>query len=172
MIVKLSNLLRSALDRDSSDLIPLDSELKFAREYLDLEKMRFGSRLQVEWVIAPEAYRLLVPQMILQPIVENAIRHGIATSREAGWIEVTCRANEGLLYIDVRNSNNGMGSASSGTGLGLRSVESRLRYLFADDASLRLTYGADRTVIVSLILPALNSESDKVQPQHPVAIER
>jgi LytS/YehU family sensor histidine kinase len=85
---------------------------------------------------------------------------------------VTCRANEGLLYIDVRNSNNGMGSASSGTGLGLRSVESRLRYLFADDASLRLTYGADRTVIVSLILPALNSESDKVQPQHPVAIER
>jgi Histidine kinase len=172
MIVKLSNLLRTALDRDSSDLIPLDSELKFAREYLDLEKMRFGSRLQVEWVIAPEAYRLLVPQMILQPIVENAIRHGIATSREAGWIEVTCRANEGLLYIDVRNSNNGMGSASSGTGLGLRSVESRLRYLFADDASLRLTYGADRTVTVSLILPALNSESDKVQLQHPVAIER
>src|ERR1700733_9684894 len=78
MIVKLSNLLRTALDRDSSDLIPLDSELKFAREYLDLETMRFGNRLQVEWLIAPETYRLLVPQMILQPIIENAIRHGIA----------------------------------------------------------------------------------------------
>jgi two-component system LytT family sensor kinase len=171
MIVKLSNLLRTALDRDSADLIPLDAELKFAREYLELETMRFGNRLQVEWLIAPETYCLLVPQMMLQPIIENAIRHGIAASREGGWIEITSRASDGVLRIEVRNSNNGMASVSRGTGLGLRSVESRLRYLFADDAKLNLTYGEDRTVTVSLSLPALNSESDKVQPQHPVALE-
>jgi Histidine kinase len=145
MIVKLSNLLRTALDRDSADLIPLDSELKFAREYLDLEKMRFGNRLQVEWRIAPETHRLLVPQMILQPIIENA---------------------------EVRNSNNGTGTVSNGTGLGLRSVESRLRYLFTDDASLRLTHGEDRTVTVGLTLPALNAGSDKLEAQHPVAFVR
>jgi two-component system, LytTR family, sensor kinase len=172
MIVKLSNLLRTALDRDSADLIPLDSELKFAREYLDLEKMRFGNRLQVEWRIAPETHRLLVPQMILQPIIENAIRHGIASSRDGGWIEVTSRANEGLLCIEVRNSNNGTGTVSNGTGLGLRSVESRLRYLFTDDASLRLTHGEDRTVTVGLTLPALNAGSDKLEAQHPVAFVR
>ena len=88
MILKLSGLLRAALDRDSADLIPLEEELKFVREYLDLEKMRFGPRLNVQWSIAPETARMLVPQMILQPLVENAIRHGIAASREGGWIEV------------------------------------------------------------------------------------
>src|ERR1700693_3599574 len=87
MIIKLSSLLRTALDRDSSDLIPLQDELKFVGEYLDLEKMRFGSRLQIEWVVAAETCPLLVAQMILQPLVENAIRHGGAPSREVGGID-------------------------------------------------------------------------------------
>jgi two-component system, LytTR family, sensor kinase len=77
------------LDRDSSDLIPLEEELKFLGEYLDLEKMRFGSRLKIEWKVAPEACPLLVPQMILQPLAENAIRHGVACVREGGWVEIT-----------------------------------------------------------------------------------
>ena len=172
MIVRLSSLLRAALDRDSSDLIPLDSELKFAREYLDLEKMRLGNRLQVEWLIEADTYRLLVPQMILQPIIENAIRHGIASSREGGWIEIACRASEGALWIEVRNSHSGMAGPSAGTGVGLHNIEARLRYLFADDASLRLTYGQDRTVRVRLGLPVLNSEADRVHAQPQVAFER
>jgi two-component system LytT family sensor kinase len=102
MIIKLSNLLRAALDRDSSDLIPLESELKFAREYLDLEQMRFGSRLRIEWVVAPETCQLLVPQMILQPLVENAIQHGIASLREGGWLEVATGTNNRTLNIQVR----------------------------------------------------------------------
>lgn len=155
MIVKLSNLLRTALDRDSSDLIPLEAELKFAREYLELETMRFGSRLKVEWRIAPEAGRLLVPQMILQPLVENAVRHGIAPSREGGWIEVAASTNRGVLNISVRNS--ACGRASKGSGVGLRNVEARLRFLFPEDASLRLAFNENRTATVSLVMPALNS---------------
>jgi two-component system LytT family sensor kinase len=127
MIVKLSSLLRAALDSDSSDLIALEAELKFIREYLDLEKMRFGDRLKIEWRVAPEASRVLVPQMILQPLVENAIRHGIAASREAGWVEVAASANDGRLYIHVRN--NAGGKSANGTGLGLRNVEARIKYL-------------------------------------------
>jgi two-component system, LytTR family, sensor kinase len=155
MIIKLSNLLRAALERDSSDLIPLESELEFAREYLDLEKMRFGSRLKIEWVVAPETYQLLVPQLILQPLVENAVQHGIATLREGGWLEVATDTKNGILNIRVRNSAGD--KPSNGTGVGLRNVEARLKYLYSGDASLRLAFGEDRTVTASLTLPILNS---------------
>jgi two-component system, LytTR family, sensor kinase len=155
MIIKLSNLLRAALDRDSSDLIPLESELKFAREYLDLEQMRFGSRLRIEWVVAPETCQLLVPQMILQPLVENAIQHGIASLREGGWLEVATGTNSGTLNIQVRNSAGG--KPSNGNGVGLRNVEARLKCLYSGEATLRLAVAEDRTFTASLVLPALNS---------------
>jgi two-component system LytT family sensor kinase len=155
MIIKLSNLLRAALDRDSSDLIPLESELKFAREYLDLEQMRFGSRLRIAWVVAPETYQLLVPQMILQPLVENAVQHGIASLREGGWLEVATGTNNGTLNIQVRNSAGD--KPSSGNGVGLRNVEARLKYLYSGDATLRAAVAEDRTFTASLVLPALNS---------------
>ena len=164
MIVKLSNLLRTALDRDGSDLIPLEGELRFVREYLDLERMRFGSRLKIEWQIAPETCRLLVPQMILQPLVENAIRHGVSSSREGGWVEVTTSASNGILNIRVRNSVGG--ETSNGTGVGLRNVEARLKYLYAGDASLRLTVAEDRIASASLVLPALNSQPASVPGRH------
>ncbi|MGA7622609.1 MAG: histidine kinase [Candidatus Acidiferrales bacterium] len=155
MIIKLSTLLRAALDRDSSDLIPLESELKFACEYLDLEKMRFGNRLKIKWAVAPEANHLLVPQMILQPLVENAVQHGIASLREGGWLEVAAGRNNETLNIQVRNSAGG--EPSNGTGVGLRNVEARLKYLYSGDASLRLAVAEDRTVTASLTLPALSS---------------
>jgi two-component system LytT family sensor kinase len=155
MLIKLSNLLRAALERDSSDLIPLESELKFAREYLDLQKMRFGSRLKIEWAVAPETYQLLVPQMILQPLVENAVQYGIAPLREGGWLEVATDAENGMLNIRVRNSAGG--KPSNGTGLGLRNVEARLKYLYSGEASLHLAIAEDRTVTASLALPTLNS---------------
>jgi two-component system, LytTR family, sensor kinase len=156
MILKLSNLLRTVLDRDSSDLIPFEDEITFVREYLDLEKMRFGDRLKIEWRVAPETRRLLVPQMILQPLVENAIRHGVASAREGGWIQIEAGAADGVLNVRLRNSVSG--NASNGTGLGLRNVEARLRYLYSDDASLHLTVAEDRTATVSVTLPALNSQ--------------
>lgn len=155
MIIKLSNLLRKALDRDSSDLVPLEEELKFLREYLDLEKMRLGSRLRVEWKIAAEASRLLVPQMILQPLAENAIRHGIAASREGGWMEISAETSVGFLQLQLRNSVGG--SSSNGTGVGLRNAQARLKYLYSGDASLRLEVSGDHTATAVLSLPALNS---------------
>jgi hypothetical protein len=163
MIIRLSNLLRTALERGSSDLIPLDSELKFAREYLDLEKMRFGSRLKVDWLVAPETLSFLVPQMILQPLVENAVRHGIASSREPGWIEVAATVSDGRLEVQVRNSAGS--KTSNGTGVGLRNVQTRLKYLYSGDASLRFTMADNRMATASLTLPALNSQPARVQVQ-------
>jgi two-component system LytT family sensor kinase len=161
MIIRLSNLLRIALDRGSSDLVPLESELNFAREYLDLEKMRFGSRLKVEWLVAPETPAFLVPQMILQPLVENAVRHGIASSRESGWVEVAATVSNGRLKVQVRNSAGG--KTSNGTGVGLRNVEARLKYLYSGDASLHFTLADDCVATACLTFPALDSQPAGVQ---------
>lgn len=169
MIVKLSSLLRTSLDRDSTDLIPLEEELKFAREYLDLEKMRFGSRLNIRWFIAPGTLRLLVPQMVLQPLVENAIRHGIASLREGGSIEIATSTSDGKLNVRVSNSTLLSMVKSDGKGVGLRNVEARLRYLYSGDANLRLNLGQDRMATVVLSVPTLqfppgNVQFGKVQP--------
>ena len=169
IIIKLSNLLRKALTRDSSDLVPLEDELRFVREYLDIEKMRLRSRLKVGWLVAPETCCMLVPQMILQPLAENAIRHGVASSREGGWMEIETSATQGILIIKVRNSVGGR--TINGTGVGLRNAEARLKYLYAGDASLRLELSEGRTATVYLSLPALSSrqvsaEAHQVQAVH------
>lgn len=153
MILRLSNLLRTALDRDSSDLIPLREELKFIGEYLDLEKMRFGTRLQVDWSVSDETRELLVPQMILQPLVENAIRHGIACSREGGWIEIASRKNDGTFELQVRNSVGARKSA--GTGVGLRNTGARLRHLYSDEAAFSFAIAEESVATATLALPAL-----------------
>lgn len=156
MIIKLSDLLRTALDRDNVDLVSLKDELRFVKEYLDLEKMRFGSRLKVEWWISPATEELLVPQMILQPLVENAIRYGASAAREGGWVAVAAAEKDGILEIQVRNSV--ASKTCGGTGVGLRNTEARLKYLYSGDASLRLTVSEDRIATVSLVLPALHSQ--------------
>ena len=159
MIVKLSSLLRTALDRGSSDLIPLHEELKFVGDYLDIEKMRLGDRLRIEWRVGSDTRSLLVPQMILQPLVENAIRHGVTPSRDNGWVEVLTSVSHGALKIQVRNSGSsvGGGKRSDGTGVGLLNVKSRLKHLYAGEAELCFAIAGDRTAIAELTLPALDS---------------
>jgi sensor histidine kinase YesM len=154
MVIKLSGLLRTALER-SSDLIQLGDELTIVREYLDLEKMRLGARLRVGWSIDPDTQQMLVPQLILQPLVENAIRHGVACSREGGWVEIASRRRSGVFELRIRNSVGGKRPA--GTGVGLRNTEARLRYLYSDDASFSFTLAEDQTATARLFLPALGS---------------
>lgn len=163
MIIKLSSLLRKVLDRDSADLIPLRDELSFATEYLDLEKMRFGNRLRIDWRVASETLGLLVPQMILQPLVENAIRHGVACSREGGWVSVSAAQTERGLMIEV--SNNIGTTISNGTGVGLRNAEARLKYLYSGDASLQFSKTEDHIATVRLSMPVLNAATANLQRQ-------
>jgi two-component system, LytTR family, sensor kinase len=88
MVLKLSSLLRTVLQDGTADLIPLEEEWKFAETYLDIEKMRLGERLEIRWKVQPGMQQLLVPALILQPLVENAILHGAACSRDGGWVEI------------------------------------------------------------------------------------
>jgi LytS/YehU family sensor histidine kinase len=160
MIVKLSSLLRKALEHSGSDLIPLQEELKFIGEYLDLETMRFGARLTVIWSIDPNTRGTLVPQLILQPLVENAIRHGIASSREKGWIEIVSQLRDHGLELQIRNSLTG--ERPRGAGLGLQNTEARLKYLYSDEATFCFATGEGGTAAATLLLPALGAHTPAV----------
>jgi LytS/YehU family sensor histidine kinase len=110
----------------------------------------------------------MVPQMILQPLVENAIRHGVARSRDGGWVEVAAGAVNGMLRVDVRNSTGG--TPSNGTGVGLRNVEARLNYLYSGDASLAFGVTGDRIATATLTIPALSSQPAVVPEERHVHI--
>ena len=134
MIVRLSELLRRTLDRGDVQEVPLREELDFLRGYLEIEQMRFPDRLTVTFDIEPKANELLVPHLILQPLVENALRHGIMPREEAGRIEISARVAEGQhLELKVRDNGNGL-SPANGTpdreGIGLKNVRSRLTQLY------------------------------------------
>jgi len=153
MVVKLSSLLRRTLEHRGSDVIPLSEELMFVREYLDIEKMRLGTRLAVGWSVDPSTLPTLVPQLILQPLIENAIRHGIACSRDSGWLEISACKRGSNLEIQVCNSIGGKRTA--GIGVGLKNTEARLRNLYADEASFSFVETESDKGIATIMLPAL-----------------
>lgn len=161
MIVNLSRLLRRAIQHDGVDLVTLGEDLQFAEEYLNIEKMRLGNRLTVHWSILPESRNVLVPQLILQPLIENAVKHGVSPAREGGWIEVSSARNGHTLNIEVKNSV--LGTHRNGTGLGLQNIRMRLKCLYGDDASLQFRRD-DRVAIASLTMPAF-SGAETVEPE-------
>src|ERR1700733_10057822 len=149
MVVKLSTLLRRTLEHSGSDLIPLREELTFVREYLDLETMRLGARLTVRWSIDPSTQQILVPQLILQPLVENAVRHGIACSRDGGWLEITSAKKSSTLELHIRNSVGG--KRTPGIGVGLRNTEARLRNLYSDEARFSFVETSDHVAVAIIV---------------------
>jgi two-component system, LytTR family, sensor kinase len=166
MVLKLSGLLRTALQYDNSDLVSFEEELRFVRAYLDIEKMRLGERLEVRWNIEPGTEQLLIPQLLLQPLVENAILHGIACCREGGWLEIGAERREERFVISLRNSVGGHGQP--GLGLGLQNTQARLRHLFSDEASFSFAINEEHIGIARIKLPEFGTRVGRAGHQ-PVA---
>jgi LytS/YehU family sensor histidine kinase len=157
MIVNLSNLLRRSARHGDADVISLEDDLQFATEYLSIEKMRLGQRLDIRWNIQPETRQMMVPQFLLQPLLENAIKHGIAPNPQGGWMEMSSTQLAGTLQLRVSNSA-GAVATQHGDGLGLSNMRARLRCLYGDDAELR--FGVEHGVATaSLVLPRLSAAS-------------
>lgn len=156
MVLKVSSLLRTALQYGNADLITFDEELKFVEDYLGLEKMRLQDRLELRWAISPDTRQLFVPQLIMQPLVENAILHGVACSRSGGWIEILSRRAQSALEIQIRNSV--AGREHTGMGLGLQNTRARLKHLYGAEASFSFDLGSDGVAVATLALPALVSQ--------------
>jgi len=152
MLNNLAELLRYSLNADRAETVPLAEELRIVDEYLNLERVRLDERLTVERRIAPEAARAQVPPMLVQMLVENAIKHGISELPAGGVVRIdTAVAPDGRLNLLVANTGR-LGSPAEAGGLGLENVKGRLRLIYGDAASFSLSE-RDGMVEARLVLP-------------------
>jgi signal transduction histidine kinase len=154
MVAKLSDLLRLTLEDVEAQEVPLWRELEFLRLYLSIEQIRFADRLTLRIDAAPGLSDILVPHMVLQPIVENAVRHGLGQSEEAVTIEVGAARANGSLALVVSDDGPGLVSPGPGhSGIGLTNTRARLARLYGDRARLVVEPAAGRGVRVTITLP-------------------
>lgn len=137
MTSKLSNFLRSSLTYDPAGLVPLEEELVLIEEYLDIEAVRFGERLNVEIDCENGAGAMLIPSFLIQPLVENAIKHGVGPSRQPVTISIRARHRNGRLTIIIENDQSEAEERIAiGAGVGLANIRQRLAAVFGNAASL------------------------------------
>src|SRR6185503_18816770 len=154
MVARLADLLRLTLEDVEEQEVPLWRELEFLRLYLSIEQVRFEDRLKVCITPAPALSDALVPHMVLQPIVENAVRYGLGESEDAVTIEVGATSANGSLSLVVSDDGPGLLSPKPGhSGIGLTNTRTRLARLYGDNARLVVEQAAGRGVRVTLILP-------------------
>jgi two-component system, LytTR family, sensor kinase len=143
MIARLSELLRYSLDADNSPEIPLRKELELLRRYLEIMQVRFQNRLEVRWEIADEALDALVPTLVLQPLVENAIKHGVEKLEQGGRILIEAGLEGEVLVLRVRDNGPDAASVSSsgsnGRGVGLQNTRARLERLYGQNQRFTLS---------------------------------
>jgi LytS/YehU family sensor histidine kinase len=163
VIAKLAALLRNTLNLPEAHTVTLRDELAMIEEYLSIEQIRFGSRLAVALDVDSEAYEAQVPLFILQPLVENAIRHGIARCPNGGEIAVRASAIAGRLRIDVENDRTTTEehSVETGHGVGLPNTRTRLEKLYGEHGSLTVSTGQNNRFLISMWFP-LTKESSPV----------
>ena len=130
MIARLSDLLRLALDQSGVQEVSLREELDFLNRYLEIEKMRMGERLQVKWQIDEKILDAGVPNLILQPLVENAVRHGIAPFAGGGRVEIAAKRDNGVLCMEVSDFGTTRVAGEFKTGIGLSNTKERLMQLY------------------------------------------
>jgi hypothetical protein len=154
MLLSLSDLLRDVL-RERAQLIPLRDEVRMVERYLEIERERFGDRLEAEVTFEPRALDAIVPSLVLQPLLENAMRHGVSASDGHCRLRVSARTDGGRLLIEVRDAGPGIASQEPAppSGVGLTNTAERLRYLYGADHSFTLRTLGEGGLLVSLDLP-------------------
>lgn len=159
MVAQLSDLLRMTLANIGVQEVPLQQELEFLRRYLDIQQMRFQDRLQIVVDVPPETLDVKVPNQVLQPLVENAIRHGVDARRGEGLIEISARAEGETLRLFIRDDGPGLrpdaltGTRAQGRGIGLSNTRARLRELYGPLSILELANHPSGGTMVSLSIP-------------------
>jgi sensor histidine kinase YesM len=155
MISRLSDLLRLTFDRSGAAGVPLKEELEFLQKYLEIEQIRFRDRLSVRFDIDPEALDVEVPRLILQPVVENAIKHGIGPKTGHGFVHVTAHRNDQGIWIEVRDNGVGLSRnarARFSNGVGLSNTRARLECLYGEAHRLEFAEG-DGGLAVQMLIP-------------------
>ncbi|MGE3404136.1 MAG: sensor histidine kinase [Vicinamibacterales bacterium] len=170
MLARLSDLLRLTLDRIGVQEVALRDELEFIDKYLEIERTRFGERLQVSTAIDPATLDAAVPTLMLQPLVENAIRHGIAPKRGGGRVEISARRDGDSLVLGVRDNGVGLPAATRSelsTGVGLSNTRSRLEHLYRDAFSFEFGDAPGGGLVVTIVLPFVSDAEVPVETPEP-----
>jgi sensor histidine kinase YesM len=155
MVVKLSEFMRYALSRKDEQPVTLQNELENLRLYLDIEKVRFGDKLTTQETIEPGCLGLKIPVLLLQPLYENAVKHGVYESTENVRIMTEVKVNDGYIEIIISNNYDPAPSLKRGTGTGLSNVTRRLELYYGNRASI-ITSKENGIYTVSLYIPAEN----------------
>jgi LytS/YehU family sensor histidine kinase len=162
ILMNLSAFLRRALRKESQQLVSLRSELEGEQMYLDIERARFGDRMRVELSIDPECESASVPAFILQPLVENSIKHAVAVAQNGVTIRLSAHKIDDQLILTVENSDPGADAPehASGFGIGLENVQMRLAALYGRNAALAVKITADKHWQNTLTIPWREHSSD------------
>jgi two-component system LytT family sensor kinase len=175
MIVKLANILRVLL-KDREAFVPFRDELAFTDDYLDIEVVRFGEKLKVVKDIAPETLDVVVPGMLLQPLIENSIKHGLEPRISGGTVTLRSRVTgEGKLMIEVEDDGVGISHGQhdvamlsdaepGGTGIGMRNVRERMQVQYGDLAVVEINSRPGRGTKVTLLMPILDAAAEHWAP--------
>jgi two-component system, LytTR family, sensor kinase len=157
MIARLSDLLRMSLEDTGEHVTSLKREMEFTQAYLEIEKVRFGDRLSVTFDVPPSILDALVPQCLLQPLVENSIKHGISKRSSGGEIIVRASTVGDRLLLSVKDNGPENTSANRDRpvhfGLGLKATGERLRSLYGENQDLTLNFLSDGHVEVNILIP-------------------
>jgi two-component system, LytTR family, sensor kinase len=157
MLAQVGEFLRTILDREAVLEIPFSQEIAFTEQYLAIEQTRLGDRLRTEVIISPETLNALVPSMLLQPLVENAVRHGVAPLVAGGTIRIQSKLQGSQLQISIKNSAASRARAepadSTAHGIGLTNTEERLKTLYGTDYKFALQYQSTGGCQVIVELP-------------------
>ena len=160
MTVKLANILRALL-KDHDTYVPLSEELSFTDDYLDIEVVRFGAeKLRVEKEIDPRTLGVLVPSILLQPLIENSIKHGLEPRLNGGTVTLRSRLDGDRVLIEVADDGVGMGNKPTsalrrdGAGIGMKNVQERLEVLYGNQAKFSVVSNPGRGTLVSIEIPA------------------
>ena len=170
MIVKLANILRVLL-KDREAFVPFEEELAFTDDYLDIEQVRFGEKLRVVKEISEDTLGVVVPAMLLQPLIENSIKHGLEPRIDGGTVTLRSRITvEGKLLVEVEDDGVGMGPerpvgrvaageiVRPGTGIGMKNVRERMQVLYGDEAEVTIESRPGRGTKVALRMPVVEGE--------------
>lgn len=172
MLARLSDLLRATLEHGSDPEVPLDMEMKLLRSYLEIEQVRFGDRLDVTITADFAARALLVPPLILQPLVENAIKHGVARHSAPSRVEIRADATNTELVLSVTNTASGSRFAADelarNRGIGLSNTRQRLAEMYGSDASLTLDVTSLGSARATIRMPRRNATNIPPRLEEPV----
>jgi two-component system LytT family sensor kinase len=168
MIARLGDFLRLTLDHADHQLVTLKEETEFLRCYLDIEQVRFGDRLSVVFDLEPQTLSALLPDLILQPVVENAIQHAIAPRATRGHINIQAKRLDSLLRVAIRD--NGLGITSNANSpakkcLGITNVRTRLQQIYGSDFRFELTNGENGGLTVIMEIPFQREANSRIEQQ-------